>query len=229
MSGTAGAGSGTAPPGWALSLLDAARRAPVPSALSPPSQGGRHSAVLILFGPGASGPDILLIQRTNGLRRHSGQPAFPGGRLEPTDNGPEDAALREAAEETGLDPSGVRVLGRLPELYIRRTAFRVTPVLAWWHTPSEVRPADPAEVSGVARVPVGELAAPANQVRVREPDGGIRFAYRVRGMLVWGFTAAILRQLLELGGWDQPRLRDGTEGAEPVVVLPQRPPDNRGA
>lgn len=229
MTGTAGAGFGTAPPGWALSLLDAARRAPVPPALTPPRQGGRHSAVLVLFGPGTSGPDILLIQRTNGLRRHSGQPAFPGGRLETTDNGPEDAALREAGEETGLDPSGVHVLGQLPELYIRRTAFRVTPVLAWWHTPTEVHPADPAEVSGVARVPVNELTAPANQVRVREPDGAIRFAYRVRGMLVWGFTAAILRQLLELGGWDQTRLRADAEETEPAMVLPQRPPDSRGA
>ena len=58
------------------------------------------------------------------------------------------AALREAAEETGLDPAGVRVLAVLPELYIPRSDFRVTPVLGWWHTPVPVAPGDPGRDRG---------------------------------------------------------------------------------
>ena len=79
---------------------------------------GAVSAVLLLFGEGEAGPDVLLIQRNTGLRRHSGQPAFPGGALEPQDAGPVDCALREAEEETGVVRDGVHVLGTLPEFYI---------------------------------------------------------------------------------------------------------------
>ncbi|MFD0775430.1 NUDIX hydrolase, partial [Streptomonospora algeriensis] len=188
----------------------------VPAVMRPPDSGGRRSAVLILFGEGGHGPDVLLIQRNSGLRRHSGQPAFPGGSFEPGDEGPEDCAVREAVEETGVDPVGIELLGRLPELFIRRSDFRVTPVLAWWREPSEVRAADPGEVAGVVRVPVRELADPANRVRVRHPDGSAGPAFQVCGMLVWGFTAAILDRLLVLGGWERPWL-DGQE-AEPVPL-----------
>ncbi|PSK99409.1 8-oxo-dGTP pyrophosphatase MutT (NUDIX family) [Murinocardiopsis flavida] len=207
-------------PEWLGALAEAAARAPVPRVLRPPSDGGRHSAVLVLFGESPEGgPDVLLIQRNNGLRRHSGQPAFPGGSIEPGDAGAIGCALREAGEETGLLPAGVEVLCALPELYISRTDFRVTPVLAWWHTPSEVGPADPAEVASVARVPVAELADPANRVRTRHPDGSTGPAFRVRGMLVWGFTAAILNQLLVLGRWERPWLGPAAETIDVLGVL----------
>ena len=64
------------------------------------------------------------------------------------------AALREAAEEAGVDPSGVEVLAVLPELFISRSGFSVTPVLAWWRQPGPVTPGDPTEVTGCARVPL---------------------------------------------------------------------------
>ncbi|MFC3999945.1 NUDIX hydrolase [Nocardiopsis sediminis] len=193
---------------------------PVPAVMRPPEEGGRRSAVLILFGEGERGPDVLLIQRNNGLRRHSGQPAFPGGALDPSDDGPEDCALREAREETGADPDGIELLGRLPELYINRSGFRVQPILAWWRTPSDVHPADPGEVAGVVRVPIADLADPANRVRVREPGGAARPAFRVGGMLVWGFTAAILDRLLVLGGWERPWLDTALETELPMNGLP---------
>ncbi|NYE50919.1 8-oxo-dGTP pyrophosphatase MutT (NUDIX family) [Spinactinospora alkalitolerans] len=205
-------------PAWLASLAEAAERMPVPRRMRPPREGGRHSAVLVLFGETDAGPDVLLIQRNTGLRRHSGQPAFPGGSIEPSDPGPIACALREAEEETGLDPAGVRVLGTLPELYIQRTGFRVTPVLGWWHTPGDVHPADTGEVASVARVPVGELADPANRLRTRHSDGSTGPAFRVREMLVWGFTAGILNQLLVLGGWERPWLDSGA--AEPVDAVP---------
>ena len=80
----------------------------------PPDEGGRPSAVLVLLGEGADGPDLLLIERAARMRSHAGQPAFPGGAVDPSDHGPVETALREAQEETGLDPSGVVVYGTLP-------------------------------------------------------------------------------------------------------------------
>jgi len=203
-------------PEWLASLAHAGRRMPIPAAMRPPSSGGRRSAVLILFGEGEHGPDVLLIQRNSGLRRHSGQPAFPGGSFELDDEGPEDCAVREAVEETGVDPLGIELLGRLPELFIPHSGFRVAPVLAWWREPSAVHAADTGEVADVVRVPVGELADPANRIRARHPNGSTGPAFRVRGMLVWGFTAAILHRLLVLGGWERPWL-DGDD-AEPVPL-----------
>jgi len=129
-------------PGWLTALAEAAVGMPVPAALQP-GPGGRPAAVLILFGPGAAGPDLLLVQRGPRLRRHAGQPAFPGGAIDAADGGPVQAALREAAEEALVDPSGVQVLAVLPDLFISRSGFTVTPVLAWWRQPAPVGPGDP--------------------------------------------------------------------------------------
>nr|WP_196792317.1 CoA pyrophosphatase [Motilibacter deserti] len=170
-----------------------------------PPEGGRASAVLLLFGPGPAGVDVLLLQRAEGLRHHPGQVAFPGGRLDEGDAGPVEAALREAQEETGLDPSGVEVLGQLPALFLPPSGFLVTPVLGWWRTPSAVRAGDPAEVASVHRVPVAELVDPANRLRVLHPQSGfIGPAFRVQGLLVWGFTGSLLASVLRLAGWDRP-------------------------
>ena len=167
----------------------------------PPGNGGKPSAVLVLFG---DGPDLLFIQRSDALRLHPGQPAFPGGSIDPGDAGPVAAALREAAEETGLDPAGVDVLGTLPELFIPRTGFRVVPVLAWWREPCAVAPVDTAEVAAVERVRVADLADPATRLMVRMPSGHTSPAFRVSGLLIWGFTAALVDRLLTLGGWARP-------------------------
>jgi 8-oxo-dGTP pyrophosphatase MutT (NUDIX family) len=191
-------------PAWLRDLAAAAAAMDVPRALRPPAHGGRRSAVLVLFGEGADGPDLLFIQRGEGLRRHPGQPAFPGGAIDDGDDGPVAAALREAVEETGLDPAGVEVLGTLPELFIVRSRFRVVPVLAWWRRPSAVRPMDIGEVAAVERIPVAALADPARRVMLRHPSGRTGPAFRVGTMLIWGFTAALVDRLLALGGWERP-------------------------
>ena len=192
-----------APP-WLIRLADAAGTLDVPPLLAPPATGGRPSAVLVLFGDGPDGPDLLFIQRSDELRLHAGQPAFPGGAIDAGDGGPVGAALREAAEEVGLDLAGVDVVGTLPEVFIERTGFRVVPVLAWWRKPSAVAPVDAGEVAAVERVSVAELADPAIRLMLRMPSGRSSPAFRVRGLLIWGFTAALVDRLLVLGGWEKP-------------------------
>jgi 8-oxo-dGTP pyrophosphatase MutT (NUDIX family) len=166
---------------------------------------GRPAAVLILFGEHpADGPDLLVLQRSASMRTHAGQVAFPGGAADAGETEARTTALREAWEEVGLDPDSVTVLAELPRLWIPVSDFLVTPVLAWWHRPHPVAATAPAEVAHVARLPVGELADPANRLRVRHPSGYIGAAFQVRGMLVWGFTAGLISALLDLGGWSRP-------------------------
>jgi 8-oxo-dGTP pyrophosphatase MutT (NUDIX family) len=205
-------------PGWLAALAPKVAGMPVPPALQPEAA-GRPAAVLILFGPGADGPDLLLVQRSPGLRRHAGQPAFPGGAIDESDRGPVQAALREAAEEARVDPSGVQVLAVLPEMFIWRSGFTVTPVLAWWRRPAPVGPGDPAEVSAVARVAVADLADPAHRLSIRLPSGAAGPAFRVAGMLVWGFTAMLVDRLLALGGWEVPWDASRAEDLPAEVLL----------
>ena len=170
----------------------------------PPDGSGRPAAVLMLFGEGPYGPDVLLLRRADTLGSHPGQVAFPGGAADPTDDGPVDTALREAFEETGVLREGVRPVATLPRLYVPVSGFVVTPVLAHWDSPSPVAPVDPAETAAVARVPIAHLADPANRFRVSHPSGYIGPAFSAPGMLVWGFTAGLLDGLLALGGWERP-------------------------
>jgi 8-oxo-dGTP pyrophosphatase MutT (NUDIX family) len=179
------------------------------SRFTPPDTGGRHSAVLVLFGEGPSGPDVLLIERAHTMRSHAGQPAFPGGALDPEDgdpagSGPVAAALREAEEEVGLDAASVDVLGVLPALWLPPSGFVVHPVVAFWRDPHPVGVVDAAEVAAVARVPLAELVDPSSRLRVTHPSGWIGPAFEVRDLLVWGFTAGLLDRLLALGGWELP-------------------------
>jgi 8-oxo-dGTP pyrophosphatase MutT (NUDIX family) len=175
----------------------------------PPAGGGRRSAVLVLFGEGPDGPDLLFIERARALRSHAGQPSFPGGALDPEDGdpdgeGPVRAALREAEEETGLDPSGVAVFGRLPDLYIPVSDFVVTPVLGWWRRETPVAPVDPAEVAAVFRASVTELTDPGNRATLQHPSGFTGPAFLIGDHLIWGFTAGVTDRLLHYCGWEKP-------------------------
>jgi 8-oxo-dGTP pyrophosphatase MutT (NUDIX family) len=194
-------------PAWWAPLSDravAARRSDFTRWPTPPA-GGRRSAVLILLGEQLdTGPDVLVLQRAATLRSHAGQPAFPGGASDPEDVDASATALREAAEEVGLDADSCTVVATLPRLWIPVSGFVVTPVLAWWHTPHPVGPVDLGEVARVERLPIQELVDPANRVRLRHPSGYTAPAFDVRGLLVWGFTAGVLNTLLELGGWAVP-------------------------
>jgi 8-oxo-dGTP pyrophosphatase MutT (NUDIX family) len=194
-------------PDWWGPLLDRVASARVEdfSRLAVPAEGGRLSAVLVLFADDRpEGPDVLLLQRAADMRTHAGQPAFPGGAADPGDADVVATALREATEEVGLDPRTVEIQGTLPSLWIPVSNFVVTPVLAWWRTPHPVAAVDPREVELVARVPIAHLADPANRLRVRHRSGLVGPAFRTENMVVWGFTAGILSKLLDLGGWSRP-------------------------
>jgi 8-oxo-dGTP pyrophosphatase MutT (NUDIX family) len=207
------------PPEWLATLIGAADglRASDLSLHEAPPEGGRESAVLVLFGEGPHGPDVLLIERSGMSRQHPGQAAFPGGAVDPDDDGPASTALREAVEETGLDPAGVEILATLPALWLAPPGFLVVPVLAWWRSPSVVAVADPHEVAAVARVPIGRLVDPANRFTVRHSSGYVGVGFEVDDLFVWGFTAGLLDRLLEIGGWSGPW--PGEDGGE-VRELP---------
>lgn len=192
-------------PQWLLPVVDVASTVTVDqmTRFPAPAEGGRRASVLILFGH-SDGPDVLILERAARMRAHAGQPAFPGGAIDDTDDGPVAAALREASEETGLDPSGVVVFGALPDLYVPVSDFVVTPILGWWAEPSEVGVVDSNEVASVHRVPVAELVDPANRVRVVHPSGYVGPGFEVRDLLVWGFTAGILDRLIAHAGWAVP-------------------------
>jgi 8-oxo-dGTP pyrophosphatase MutT (NUDIX family) len=181
--------------------------------VAPDDGSAKHSAVLVLFGPGSDvgGPVVLLTQRSPQLRSHAGQVAFPGGRIDPGDTGPEAAALREAVEETGLDPSGVQLQATGPQLYVSVTNFLVTPVIAWWRRPSPVAPVDPAEVTRVIRVPLADLVDPENRFQAEHPSGYLGPGFSVGDLFVWGFTAGVLDWAISLAGleraWDRVRRR----------------------
>lgn len=165
---------------------------------------GRPAGVLVLFGEERGGPDLLFIERASSLRSHPGQVAFPGGGLEDRDADLVAAALREAEEETGLDPAGVEVFGELAPLGVEVSGFHVTPVLGWWRESSPVTVVDPGEVAAVQRVPIADLTAPANRYTMVHPSGRRGPGFVIGDLLIWGFTAHVLNGVLTRGGWQRP-------------------------
>lgn len=165
----------------------------------------RESAVLVLFGEGEDGPELLLTERGHQMRSQPGQVSFPGGGLEPGETAVE-AALREAQEETGLDPAGVDVVTTLPRLWIPPRNYAVAPVIGYWSSPSEVRVVDPVEVHSVFSESVAGLVDPDNRFTVRHPSGWNGPGWMVgpdKDVLLWGFTAGIVDALLRFLGWSQ--------------------------
>ncbi len=196
-------------PAWLRPVVEGARTitaADISRFVPPAGSEARKGAVLMLFGEADHGPDLLLTERAHDLRSHPGQVSFPGGSIDPGET-PVAAALREAEEETGLQPAGVDVFATLPELWLPPSNFAVTPVLGWWRDPSPVSVVDPQEVHEVLRVPIEELLEPAHRVTVVHPMG-----YRSPGFLIgddkdlilWGFTAGIVNRLFDHLGWTRP-------------------------
>lgn len=190
----------------ALGRLASTRPAPAEATADNAAEQARPAAVLVLLAmAGAAGPHILLTARASTLRAHAGQPAFPGGRADPGET-PTATALREAEEETGLDPAQVLPIAQLRPLPLSFSGHLVTPVLAVQDQPAPVRVVDPAETSAVAWVPVAELTDPANRGWVGLSSGYRGPAFAARGLVVWGFTGLLLDAVLTMAGWNVPWL-----------------------
>lgn len=196
-------------PAWLHPVAEAAGTitiAELTRLLPPDGTTPRRGAVLMLFGEGPTGRHLLLTERAHHMRSHPGQVSFPGGSLDPGET-PRAAALREAEEETGLDPSGVEVFAELPELYLPPSNFAVTPVLGWWARPTPVRAVDPDEVHEVFLEPIEELLDPAHRLSVRHPSGWVGPGFVIgetKDVLLWGFTAGVVARLFDHVGWTRP-------------------------
>lgn len=174
----------------------------------PPADPARRSAVMLLFCQGHQGVEVVLTERPATMSAHASQVVFPGGHLDPVDDGdPVAAALRETQEEVGIDPAAVVVVAELPALYLHPTGNAVSPVLGWWPDPHPLTVVDPREVARVARARLPEILDPANRFSVRLPGTDYQGpGFAVDGLFVWGFTATLLDHVLHLAGltrtWD---------------------------
>lgn len=179
--------------------------------------GSRDAAVLVLFsGPQAGdvssgqvpdSADLLLTVRAGTLRHHAGQAAFPGGAADPGDPGPVHTALREANEETGVDPGRLQPLATLDRMFIPPSGFHVVPVLAYSPDPGPVTVVNESETAAVARVPLRAFVNPANRLMVCRTGLERRYAgpaFLLNEMLVWGFTGHVISAMLDVAGWAQP-------------------------
>lgn len=166
----------------------------------------RAAAVLVPLVDHGHGLSVLLTQRTDDLSHHAGQVSFPGGRIDPEDESPEHAALREAEEEVGLDRSHVRVIGRLGP-YLTGTGFHITPVVGIVTPPFELT-LEPREVADAFEVPLSVIVDPRNHDRHPTTIGSRTFqTYLIpwEDRFIWGATAGMLvnlgRILAAPDGW----------------------------
>lgn len=141
-------------------------------------------------------PTVLLTLRPETMRKHPGQVSFPGGRIDPEDAGPVEAALREAEEEIGLPPAEVEIIG-LADRYRTVTGFEVTPVVGLVPPDLPLKP-NPHEVADLFEAPLRHLLDPARQVmRSALWRGRERHYYEIdyEGRRIWGATAAMIVNL----------------------------------
>lgn len=167
-------------------------------AIADAANAARPAAVLIPLIAREEGTTVLLTQRSASLRSHSGQIAFPGGRIDGPDETPVEAALREAKEEIGLDPSRVEPFGRL-DAYLSGSGFRIVPIVGEVHPPFSLKFND-AEVADAFEVPFDFLMNDTNHQREsREWKGMVRHYYAMpwKERYIWGVTAGIIRNLYE--------------------------------
>jgi 8-oxo-dGTP pyrophosphatase MutT (NUDIX family) len=158
----------------------------------------RRSGVLILFYIKESEPHIVLIQRPVYEGTHSGQIAFPGGKVEETDVDIEDTALREANEEVGVVMDDVEVIGQLTDMFIPVSNFIVTPVIGFIdYSPNFIL--DPREVAEVVSVQLSKITEitelTLNKVKL---NTGLKIevpTFELNNKIVWGATAVILNEL----------------------------------
>lgn len=162
---------------------------------SPP----RDAAVLVALVRRGEALSVLYTERSPDLRSHSGQIAFPGGKIDPTDDGPGAAAVREAHEEVALEPRDARVLGYMPA-YFAGSNYMITPVVAVVRPSGDFVP-NPGEVKSVFEVPLPLLMQDRSfsTMRIRRKDvEHTTWQIVHQGLVIWGITANLTRRFYEL-------------------------------
>lgn len=175
----------------------------------------RRGAVLV---PILSRPphSLIFVERAQHLRRHPGQIGFPGGTEESGDGGnPERTALREVAEEIGVEPDLVTIVGRLPALEQRMNRFIIVPVVGVL-SPDARFAVDGQEIASLFAAPLAEILAPGavyEDAAISDDRGRAMYAFDYEGRHVWGFTGRILKLFVE--AWTAPasELRAAVEAA----------------
>lgn len=161
-----------------------------------------HSSVLLLCYPLRSGKTgILLIERQQYPGHHSGQISFPGGRVEASDQGLETTALRETFEETGVNTSEIKLIGKLTPLYIPPSNHLVFPFVGVALEHPLFQP-DPVEVARILEIPLIDLIDPANlRYEIIKLSNGLEVqtpCYVIDGHVIWGATAMILCEFIDM-------------------------------
>jgi 8-oxo-dGTP pyrophosphatase MutT (NUDIX family) len=159
----------------------------------------RPSSVLILLYPLGSYFGTILIRRTQDMSVHSGQISFPGGKQDPTDISAVDTALREAEEEINLQAGRVEILGKLSPLYVSPSNFEIIPVVGYIDDPGKLT-ANPTEVDHIIEIPLSDLVSLRTNVDIEVREFLLKQVpcFNIDGNIVWGATAMILQELLDV-------------------------------
>lgn len=195
-------------PEWLAPVVDSLNEVAVADLTAwapPPEANPRQSAVLMLFAQDERGPYVLLTERAHTMRSHPGQVSFPGGKIDGNES-ITAAALREAHEEIGLDPSVVDVLGTLPTLWVPPSNFSVTPVVAWLPEPAAVTVKSADEVHAIHKATVQDLCDPKWRIRVHSPraPGFVMPGFLIgedHDVILWGFTGGVIYRYFAYMGW----------------------------
>ena len=160
----------------------------------------KMSSVLVLLYPEGNQLFTCLTKRPSTMKYHPGQISFPGGKVEKEDVSPLMTALREAHEEVGIHPASVEILGKLSDLYVEVSRFSIQPFLAW----ADKRPdflVDFGEVEQLIIFPISDFVASETiaETKIETQSGSLSVKYYpFNGEIIWGATAMILTELLEI-------------------------------